>query len=317
MSDEKTQPDADSPNVEFQNLIARFADAMITRDGQSAQQIGLELLFHAAQSAVENPSSSQPVRDHAEACEVSGDWQAAEVARKEILTMGLQEANPGFAAKAHWELAIHYAIRELIDEALVHTTDALKASRLSEIPTLVHISLRRHSRILLLKDGFSAAMQAIDEALILLPNEPLTANSRAEALTIRARCSAHLHRFDQADADLREAIHILAPADPATVLPGSNRGMAFWWHAAATVCAKRHDWNGALKAGQEEVTIWRITFASDLTSTAARHGFSESLARLEQYLDANGHSMEAREAAVESDGIRRTWNLMPLKRRPV
>jgi tetratricopeptide (TPR) repeat protein len=172
------------------------------------------------------------------------------------------------------------------------------------------MSLERHATTLLLHGDFEPALQAIEEALALLPNKGLTVHSRAKALTIRARCAAHLGQFSQAELDLREAAELIQPTDPALPFSGARSLMAAWWQASSVVCAERKDWAGAIKAAREELALRRFALLMPhLNSTSSRDALAMALARLAQYSAAGGFFEEARIAGEESKEIRRSMRL--------
>ena len=171
------------------------------------------------------------------------------------------------------------------------------------------MALDRHARTLLLHGDFEPALRAVEEALTLLPNEGLTVLSRAKALTIRARCAAHLGQLAQAEFDLQEAAELIRP-NPAVPFSGAKSLMAFWWQASSVLCAERRDWVGAIKAAREELAVRRFAVSMPyLNSTRTREDLAETLARLAQYSAASGSLEEARQPIEESKEIRRAMNL--------
>ena len=294
----------DRTDAEFNGLLEKAQEAAAARDGKAVEEAAMAMLARATEMAMENPSPSQAVYERAEALEENGEWAEAELARKEILELALKETQPGFAAKAHWELAIHYTARGLFEAACAQSGLAVECARRSEIPTLVHIALTRHVKTLLEAKRIEEALYAVDEALTLLPNELLTGNSRACALALRARCVTALDRLEEAEANLREAAEILSPADPNAVMIGAKHAMALWWRGSSELCARRGDWVGALKAAELEVAAREEICEAGMGSTNALLGLAGALAWVEVCWRANGELRKADEAGERSDWIR-------------
>ena len=301
---------------EFEELLRKSQEAAAAGNGKAVGELAIAMLARATQWALTHPSPEDAIYERARDCEAGGDWTEAESARKSILALALQHPTTGYACKAHWELANHYATRGRIDEALAHAQAGLDSARKSDIPTLVHMALERQCRTLLQKGNVQGALDAIEEGLSLTPNEPLTSNSRARALTFRARCQARLGRFDDAEINLKEAAEILEPPDPDKAMPGVRSGMALWWRASSILCAQRNDWAGALKAAEEELTLQRFAASMpDFAGISTLTTLAETLAWLEVCCSASGLNDRAREAAAESDRIRDELNLPRLERK--
>ena len=300
---------------EFENLLRKTHEAAAAGNGKDVTELAIAMLARATQWAMAHPSPEDPIYERARDCEARGDWNEAESSRNVILALALQHPTPGYACKAHWELANHYSARGLTDQALAHSQAALDHARKSDISTLVHMALERQCRTLLQKGNVQAALDAIEEGLSLTPNEPLTSNARARALAFRARCHAKLGRFDDAETSLKEAADILEPPDPEKAMPGARSGMALWWRASSILCAQRNDWAGALKAAEEELTIQRFAVSMpDFACVSTLTALAETLAWLEVCCIGNGFIDQAKEAAAESDRIRAELKLPRLER---
>lgn len=131
-------------------------------------------------------------------------------------------AMAGVYAERQWELGLETAVR------------AVELARQQELPAQEALANYRLSRIQLQAGMFTAALQSVQQALVLVRGA--SHNLRAHILTHRAAVFIYAGRLEAAVADLQEAVDLLGKMDDA---PGLMQAYLLW---GFEYCHSTRDW---------------------------------------------------------------------------
>lgn len=231
--------------------------------------------------------------------EEAGDWEGAIEAYHRAMDCG-KGAQDEFQPRRNLSAlhAAHGRYREALEEAERMET----AARAMEMEILIAHALVRQALYRLRLNDLAGAAACCERAFQLTPAEDTT--SRAQTLTVRARCRSRQGEVAAAREDLDHAWRLLAPAEDRRFLGGIQYQVLLWWEAAAEVRAGAGDVMGAVEALRAGVERSREIHHQRM--------LAEVLHGLGQALVSAGEPAAAEEALAESRQLRRSMHLPPL-----
>ncbi len=214
---------------EFEKVIMSYAEAASAGKTEEAHSAALQALIMAGAEALKNPTPALLLREEADDLESKGDWSGAEAVRRKVLALEASSGNLGIAVKAQMELCRLLRSVGRSDEACELASVATDSARRTGIFPLLVMALENEIFCVLDRGDFPKALAAASEAVQVIEPGKLYDQTRAKALTARARCWLANDSLASAETDLASGWELLQAQSGSCIMPGPIHTLANWW----------------------------------------------------------------------------------------
>ncbi|MHB1034195.1 MAG: hypothetical protein ACYC35_11035 [Pirellulales bacterium] len=245
-------------------------------------------------------------------CEETADWNGAEAAHREALTV---ESQSNFGTyKAHEELSAFYGLLGRDAEALEEAHLATAAARRDDTATMLLMALDRESATLIRQGRVAEALPLVAESFKLLEEDDCPDVLRAAGHVVRAECRIKQGELAAASGDLDRVVSLLTPLLEMSSAGGAYGVMARCHVAMAHLHSTKGDPAAEVEAWSKAVDYARhVASLPHLETVYSKAALAKTLEKLAASLESTGQHARASTCRSEAEVL---WNAARLPSHP-
>jgi tetratricopeptide (TPR) repeat protein len=289
---------------QFQQAIEAYGAAVESGKTDEAGDAAMNAFMLASMEAMNRPTPSLELALKAQDCENAGEWEGAESAHRARLALEEKTGNNGLITKPNLDLSLLFQLLGKRENAWTFAQAATASARRAGISILTAMALDNEAGCALDRGEAGRAMESVEEALRILEPDKITVQSRARALTMRARCHVAAGRLPEAEADLKSAWELIEAPAPLRFAAGPVMLRARWWETKAGLLERKGELAEAVTAQRRGVEERRL--GAERTLSGSLHPkavIAKSLETLSVLLQRAGEEKAATEARDEAMSI--------------